>query len=333
MQALRRSRLLLILALAVLPRQQVIAQVTQSCSGSAVTRPDLSIELALDHGQKVFRQGEIVRLRIQYSSRSESKYLLDNRNYDRSGRLDGLDLICLQPDLGADPLDDYFHSFAGFASGGLFSEPQITVKPLWTEMELNEWRSLPPGEYRLSILSKRVSEGNQSNPKSWKAVSLQSNWITFRIIEAEPVWQSSILSGAIKTLDSSKSTEEETENAARELRFLNSEDAARELVRRFWRSSPENLRWDLEAGLWGNPFRRTAIREMKSILRESRDGNRRWFIDVLVNLEMQTDSRFRQLRYDSELAVREKDPGSSCEKEHKRRASEYELRAASGTLK
>jgi hypothetical protein len=69
--------------------------------------------------------------------------------------------------------------------------------------------------------------------------------------------------------------------------------------------------------LYGTPFRKTAIQEMKSVLREFRDGTSDWFIDVLVNLEMQSDPLFRQRRYGSDLADREKNPGSSYEKEHR----------------
>ena len=164
-------------------------------------------------------------------------------------------------------------------------------------------------------------------------VPIESNWITFRVIKAEPAWQSSVLTSAVKALDNPKSTEDEKENAGRKLRFLNSEDAARELVRHFWMSSPESLRWEFEAGLWGNPFRRAVIQGMKTTLRESRDRTRDWFIDVLVDLELQTDSRFRRPRYGTQFADHEKDPGSAYQKEHKRRASEYASETASGTLK
>jgi hypothetical protein len=219
--------------------------------------------------------------------------------------------------------------------GGLFSEQQITARPLSSDLDLNEWRSLPPGEYSLSVMSKRISVGSEMQPKTWDntPVPVQSNWISFRVIKAESAWQSSLLSSVIKVLDSAKSTAEEKENAAKELRFLNSEDAAHELVLRFWNSSPESLRWDFEAGLWGNPFRQTTIQEMKAVLRESRDGTRDWFIDALVNLELQADPRFRLSRYGTPSASRENTPDSLYEQEHNRRASKYASEAASGTLR
>lgn len=322
-------------ALMLVCSRQPIAQVIPSCPAKPNSPRDVAVELTLDRGQRVFRQGEIVGLKIRYSASSKKRYLLDNKSYDRSGRLDGLDLLCLQPDPGTDPLDDYFHSYAGFMGGGLFSKQQIGENPLSTDLELNEWRILPPGEYRLSILSKRVALGTERNVKTWNSppVSVQSNWISFQIIEAEPVWQSSVLSRAIRTLDSPNSTLDEKEHAARVLRFLDSENASRELVRRFWNSGPESLRWEFEAGLFGTPFRRTVIQEMRVALRDSHDSTKDWFIDTLVNLELQSEPRFRQMRYGTQVANSEKSPGSSYEAEHERRTSEYSSKVASGTFK
>jgi hypothetical protein len=332
MKTLPRAVYWLVCAWAVMCARQIIAQVA-SCPTTVSSPSDLSVRLTLKRGQTVFRQGEIVGLEIHYSSSSLGKYLLNNRNYDRSGRLDGFDLLRLEPDIGTDPLDDYFHSYGGFMGGGLFSEQQIGAGPLKTDLELNEWRSLPPGQYRLSILSKRVSLGNERNIKSWNnpPIPVQSNWVSFEIVKAEPSWLASAFSGAIRTLDSPTPTLEEKGHAARVLRFLDSEDASRELVRRFWNSDPENLRWDFEAGLYGTPFRRAAIQEMRAVLRESRDATKDWFIDVLVNLELQSDPRFRMLRYGTQLA--EKDNGSSYEAERKSRVFAYTSKVESGTFK
>jgi len=324
----------LIFAMTVVLSRRIMAQVSSSCPEAVSSPRDLAMELTVNGGQSVFQQGEIIPLRVRCSSGSKSKYLFNNRNYDRSGRLDGPDSICIQPNPGTDPLDDYFHSYGGFMGGGLFSEQQVTAKPISTALELNEWVTLPPGEYRLRVLSKRISLGSEGNYKTWDhaSVPVQSDWISFRITKPEPAWQLSTLRDATTTLDSASSTPDQEEHAARVLRFLNSEDAARDLARRFWKSEG-NLRWNFEAGLYGTPFRRTAIQEMKTVLRESRDGTRDWFIDVLVNLEMQSDPRFRQLRYGTQLADREKNPGSSYDREHRRRAIAYASGAASGMLK
>jgi hypothetical protein len=48
--------------------------------------------------------------------------VVNNRNYDRSGRLSGEEIFCLAPERGTDPLDDYFHSILGYMMGGLSSD-------------------------------------------------------------------------------------------------------------------------------------------------------------------------------------------------------------------
>jgi hypothetical protein len=315
-----------LIALVIVLSQQTIAQVTSSCPETVSSLRDVSVQLTLMNGQTVSRQGEVVELKVRYSSRSPGKYTLSINRIDRSGRIDrggrrdGVDLLCLQPDIGTDPLDDYFHSLpARYMLAGAVPYRQIGAGPITTDLELNEWWSLPPGQYRLSIQSKRVNLEEGGAP-----VPVQSNWITFQIVNAEPAWQSSAFTGAISTLDSPTATSAEKEHAAKALRFLGSEDASRELVRRFWRSSPQNLGWkDFKFGLYGTPFRRTAIQEMKAILQSSRDATKDWFIDVMVNLELLSDPRFRKLRYGTQLADSEGNPGSSYEEEYERRVSAY----------
>jgi hypothetical protein len=283
------------------------------------------------NGQSVFRQGEIVGLRVRYASRSPRKYELNIAN--RGMRQDGVDLPCLQPDLGTYPLDDYFHLTlrAEFMRGilnadfmpGAIPLRQFGAGPHQIDLELNEWRSLPPGQYRLSIQSKRVYLDKVGVSV---LVPAQSNWVTFQIVRAEPAWLSSALSGVIRTLDSPTSTPDEKEHAARVLRFLDSEDASRELVRRFWHWRPEDIGWaDFKYGLYGTPFRQTAIEEMKAVLQSPHDATKNWFrfIDVLVNLELQSDPLFRRSGHGAQLADSEGVPGSSYEEEYERRVSTY----------
>jgi hypothetical protein len=323
MKTLPRSAYWLVCAWAVLCSRHVVAQVV-SCPATVSSPSDLSVQLTLITGQTVFRQGEIVGLRVRYSSRSPRKYLLNIKRINLSGRLDGVDLLCLQPGIGTDPLDDYFHFLHAGFMGGAPPLRQIGAGPLTIDLELNEWRSLPPGQYRLSIQSRRVYLGKEEG--TVELVPVQSNWVTFQIVKAEPAWLTSAFSGAIRTLDSPTSTPDEKEHAARVLRFLDTEDASRELVRCFWNSSPENLEWaDLKFGLYGTPFRQTAIQEMRAIWQSSHDATKNWFwfIDVLVNLELQSDPRFRKLLYGTQLADSEGSPGSSYEEEYERRVSAY----------
>jgi len=120
-----------------------------------------------------------------------------------------------------------------------------------------------------------------------------------RVEKAEPSWQTTQLSDAVKVLDSPNTTEDQKGHAIRILRFLGSEDATRELVRRFL-TGPQELLWDSEAGLFGSPFRPTVIGEMKAALNNTRGQVRKEFVDTLVNLELQSDLRYRPRQPDGE---------------------------------
>ena len=60
--------------------------------------------------------------RILVYLRKEKKYYLNTRGYDRSGRLNGLEVFCIAPGTGEDPLSDYFNGVMGFLGGGLGGE-------------------------------------------------------------------------------------------------------------------------------------------------------------------------------------------------------------------
>ena len=89
------------------------------CLQAANQPGDVAVQLSLKNGQSVFREGEIVALAVEYSSSASKKYYLNTRNYDRSGRLDGMEVFCIDPDTGHDPLSDYFNGAMGFFGGGL----------------------------------------------------------------------------------------------------------------------------------------------------------------------------------------------------------------------
>jgi hypothetical protein len=95
-----------LIALVIVLSQQTIAQVTSSCPETVSSLRDVSVQLTLMNGQTVSRQGEVVELKVRYSSRSPGKYTLSINRIDRSGRIDrggrrdGVDLLCLQPDMG-----------------------------------------------------------------------------------------------------------------------------------------------------------------------------------------------------------------------------------------
>jgi len=261
---------------------------------------DVSAALSLKNGQSVFREGEIVALAAEYSSSATKKYYLDTRNYDRSGRLDGMEVFCVDPDAGLDPLSDYFSGAMGFLGGGLGGEQEVGQTPYVVELELNEWKSLPLGSYRLSIVSHRVSAPSDGNPYGAESshLALRSNEVRFQVVKAEPEWQAEQLAAAVHTLDSSDKTGEDTRHAARVLRFLGSEASTRELAGRFWSGNDQPFGWDLKFGLYGSPYRATAIQAMNAALMNPQHPVTQELVQTLATLEMQSDPDSRFPQYD-----------------------------------
>jgi hypothetical protein len=132
---------------------------SDACSAPVAGAADASLHLALKDHSPTFREGEILAFTAEYTANNSGKYVANNRGYDRSGRLEGEEVLCLEPDRSLDPLEDYFHSLAVFMGGGLSSDQDPGSKPLTVDVELNEWKSLPPGSYRLTIVGNRLSAG------------------------------------------------------------------------------------------------------------------------------------------------------------------------------
>lgn len=287
------------------------------CGTPSNAPDDISLRLSLKNGQVVFREGEIIALTAKYQALKKKKYTLDNRSYDRSGRLDGMEVFCLDPESGSDPLSDYYSQPIAFFGGGLFSDADPGEKPFDVQIELNEWQSLPPGDYRLSINGNRVTVRNNEDSMGFGGaqVSLRSNTVAFRIIGAEPAWQAAQLASAVAILDSAASKQEDKNHAARILRFLGSEDSTRELARRYI-SSDKPFGWDFKFGLFGSPHRAIAIQAMHEAITNPDHPVTTEFVETLAALELQSDpglrGKFKQATwittndaYEAELSKRE----------------------------
>lgn len=260
------------------------------CGTPSNAPDDISLRLSLKNGQVVFREGEIIALTAKYQALKKKKYTLDNRSYDRSGRLDGMEVFCLDPESGSDPLSDYYSQPVAFFGGGLFSDADPGEKPFDVQIELNEWQSLPPGSYRLSIVGNRVTIHNNEDSMGFGGapVTLRSNTVAFRVIAAEPEWQAAQLASAVTVLDSPTSKEEDKKHAARVLRFLGSEDATLELVKRYV-SGDKPFGWEFKFGLFGSPDRAIAIHAMHDAIKNPDHPITREFAQTLATLELQSD--------------------------------------------
>lgn len=161
---------------------------------SAVT--DVKFSIAIPGGRTSFREGEIIPLLLLFTSTANKRYWADNRNYDRSGRLD-IETYCVEPD-ARDPLADYFRTGA-FLGGGLSSEQQLSDKPFTATAELNEWRQPGPGHYRVYVVSYRVwrpPDPNEATPYGRVSITLRSNAIEFDVIKGDANWRAEQLQEA-----------------------------------------------------------------------------------------------------------------------------------------
>jgi hypothetical protein len=318
-----------LMTILLLSPAMVAFAVERGCGGDWRGPADLSLHISPKNGQTSFRQGEIITLTAKYSATGQRHYQINNRSYDRSGRLDGFEIYCIDPQNGTDPLEDYYHSQFAFDGGGLFNEDDLKERPFVRDLELNEWELLPPGAYRLSIIGTRVKPATKENDKqhsSDSGILVRSNTVEFTVEKADAEWQAEQLRLATRILDSPGASKEERTRSARILRFLDSEAAARELARRYW-SEEQEVGWDLMLGLWSSPYRSIAIEAMRAAIADPDHPVTRYFVDTLVRLEMQSDP---MLRFPQIGTLSVKDYRNATEanwKERQRRANEYMAQA------
>jgi len=299
------------------------------CAGIPSPPGDALLHLLLKNGQTVFHQGEIIALTAEYTADSGDKYLVNNRNYDRSGRLSGAEIFCLDPERGTDPLDDYFHSLRGIFGGGSFSDQDPARQPFTMDLDLNEWKSLPSGSYRLTIVGNRLKLGKASDPATWNntIIPLRSNTVEFEVQPADPDWQAAQLAGATRVLDSLDARDADKKHAARVLRFLDSEASARELARRYG-SGMGSFDWDFKFGLYSSPFREAAVQAMKAELSDPKHPATRDYVSTLVALEMLSDPKLRMPSYDPNRQEEWRRASEAHYAEVERRIGEYTQQAS-----
>jgi hypothetical protein len=250
-----------------------VALLSLIISSSAQNNPspspsDPQLTISTRNNQLSFRIGEIIPLDLAFTSSSHNKYQMDMAGYDRSGRLNE-DRFVIDPSTGwDDPLQLYFRSYKGFMGGGLRGFQVLSPTATTIHVELNEWvRFKSPGQYRISVISGRVSEigsGKFGGP------GVTSNSLTLTIVPATEEWQESTLQTALQVLRSSRppavpgsNPSDARTQAIKTLRYLGTTDAARDMASRI---DGGNSAWEFEAGLLGSLARSAGLEEMKRLL-------------------------------------------------------------------
>jgi hypothetical protein len=308
---------------------------------------DVDLRLTLQGNKSVFYEGEIIPLKLVFTTNAKQKYTANTRTYDRSGRLD-LESFCVTPDTGSDPLEDYYGSgiWSAFQGGGISSgDRALTRAPYVINEELNEWKSLKPGRYTLRVVSGRVDliRSGATGPGEGPILVL-SNAVTFQVIAATPQWQAEELARAVSLLDTkhenlTQGQFEQIRRAMRVLRFLGSEAATRELARRFWshdrppgsphgpdviypasqfyQSQIDRSSWDFRAGLIASPCRAVAIRELNAAIDNHEHPATRAMVETLALLEIQSKVEYKVQKTD------DRKPGEEWEKRRQAKIAAY----------
>jgi len=218
----------MLLARARAPAQDAFVERWKELAGG---QPE-GVKLTATAPRTAFFLGEAIPLKLEFTSTRARAFLADSRLQDRVGRMNYTEEFVAAPaSLCEDPLEGLPGGMGGM--GGLSGGPVVlSEKPFAVERVLNEWvRFRQPGEYRVYVVSTRVSQVGRG-----KAVELVSDVLTLEIRPAPGTWVNEQIAAANKTLDAPAApggqTVEERLGAIRALRFLDSPEAAAELVRR-----------------------------------------------------------------------------------------------------
>ncbi len=216
----------------------------------------VSFTLRLEEDKLQFKPGEIIRVEFSFTSDLANAYDLDGATYDRGGRLN-LDKYFLDHKNGVvDPLKDYLPG----AGGGIRSNPTLSEKPHKMTFDLNEWfRFDQPGRFRLFVTAPRVLK--KSERQLGYGAEVTSNIVEFEILPRDDEWAEQELQAITRLLDSSD-PKMDRRPVCRRLRFLNTEAASSEMIRRF--GAPLDVcGYEYSMGLIASAHRAFVVKEME----------------------------------------------------------------------
>ena len=235
---------------------------------SAVPQPQpdspIRLTLRLTDGRLQFRPGEIIPIELEFSSATPKRFTVDGATYDRSGRLTIDEFVIDRIDDVSDPMVDYFGSIGGYIGGGIRGMGVIGEKPFTVKLELNEWfRFDKPGTYTLAVTSRRVTDESVT-PHA--VVPVESNTVSFEILPRDATWEASELESARRIIDA-KQPPLDARAGCRMTRFLGTESAAMEMIRRYGADTDQGCDFDYMAGLFSAADRAAVVRAMENGLR------------------------------------------------------------------
>jgi hypothetical protein len=256
------------MAFAVLLLSAVVAQVSAAGSrsgaaGQPAAAAPVTLTLRLTDERRQFRPGEVIPFELEFNSATTGRYSVDGATYDRSGRLTIDQFTIDRIDDVSDPMLDYFGAIGGHAGGGIRSIGTLGEKPFTVALELNEWfRFDTPGMYTLAVTSRRVTDESAASA----VIPLESNRVAFEILQRDAAWETATFETARRLVEA-KPAAPDARRGCRMMRFLGTETAAMEMIRRYGAASDRGCDFDYMAGLFGAANRPAVVRAMEAGLR------------------------------------------------------------------
>jgi hypothetical protein len=277
----RRAVLLLLLV------KVAIAQPPESTRIPPID-PKVEFKISLVGNRHEFHMGEIIPIKLSFSSRVKNRYQLNEAHYDRSGRMEYEHFIVTPTDGAVDPLANYERGMGGGLTGFTF----LTNK-LWTiQLNVNEWvRFTEPGEYQLKVTSNRVEIVDTSSRYGTSRITATSNEIKVKILPHDRDWEKRVYDEAVMTLATRSSMKPEDEDnspsyrALETLRFLGTPEATRQLANQLRGESRGNLDFVCYIGLVTSPEQAVAREALEEVLADPDRPIDDTLLDTLISLE------------------------------------------------
>jgi hypothetical protein len=230
---------------------------------AAQTEPPVRLKLECAKSPCTFHMGEVIPLELAFTSSVAKRYQINTAQYSDS-RMNGDTFEVTPRDGVRDPLQNYV-VFGGAAGSMLMTFQYLSAQPVNIKVTLNEAvRFDRPGSYRLRATSTRVSDTSVTTGGMGKGVAVNSNQIELEILPAEPDWQQRELRRIVQSLSQPQHTNE----PLTALRFLGTEEAARELARRLGAATQLD-EYPCMFGLIGSPHSDAGLAEMNVLLRDA----------------------------------------------------------------
>jgi hypothetical protein len=237
-------------------------------------------------------------MELRFQSSAPGKYEVLTWPLERTTRFANHDRVFVEPEYGTvDPLSEMYETLSGEVLRGNDPIASLGATPVVMGLFLNDWISFRrPGRYEITVDTDRVlgwgAKGRPKERPAWPGgpalpqwpgehVPLRSNALAIDLVAPEHGWAEARLKEAVAVLEGPDSPDgPSAENAARVLRFLETPEAAQAMVRLSVMPNSREQR-QLDAGLWGSPYRNEIISGMEQAISAPDFPVRYYFIEQL----------------------------------------------------